>query len=333
MTAQSKKLSEQKISKEQIDFLRESYSTKTLKEVVDLFNSEYGTCFSKDTVRGIIDRNKIRKQHFVWEKEMDLFLFEHSEKTLSKITEEFNLCFGLDFDCNRILSRLYLLGLRRKQRKLHRHTKEQVDFLLSVSHLNINLILDLYNQKFFTEETKYSLMKVLARNGAKRDRRYNLTEEEKKFIFDNFKKMKIQEFTDCFNREFSRHVKACHIRAVANEMGLKKTTTETKEFCPVGTEVITCGRIKVKTEYPNKWQYKNRLVYEKETGLSANGLNIVHLDGNPLNCNIDNLVAVDLKVLGKANGHKLLKKNNPQLSFSGITLAKLMVLLEEQKSI
>lgn len=61
----------------------------------------------------------------------------------------------------------------------------------------------------------------------------------------------------------------------------------------IGDEVITTnGYIKVKIGEPNKWKQKHRLVWEQYKGPIPKGYKITFLDGNILNCNIDNLVLV-----------------------------------------
>lgn len=62
----------------------------------------------------------------------------------------------------------------------------------------------------------------------------------------------------------------------------------------VGTEVISSdGYRKVKVAEPNSWEFVHRKVWQKHKGSIPDGMFVRFLDGNPLNCEIDNLALVD----------------------------------------
>ena len=62
---------------------------------------------------------------------------------------------------------------------------------------------------------------------------------------------------------------------------------------PVGYQRITQdGYIEVKTEEPNIFKLKHRLVWEKEFGEIPAGNNIQFKDGNRLNCELENLYII-----------------------------------------
>jgi len=62
---------------------------------------------------------------------------------------------------------------------------------------------------------------------------------------------------------------------------------------PVGYQRITQdGYIEIKTEEPNIFKLKHRLVWEKEFGEIPAGHNIQFKDGNRLNCELENLYII-----------------------------------------
>lgn len=319
------------MTNEQIIFLTENYKENTLEDLVLLFNEKYKTSLTKGSIRGIIDRNKIRKEHFEWRKEMDDFLMGNSNLPLSNLTKSFNDNFSCQITSGMVLNRSYRIGAKIKQKKRHIHTKEEIEFILKNSDAKIENLVFMVNEKFGLEETRDSVYKILSRNGKPRDKQYHLNDEEYDFIKNNFSKMRLDVITSKFNEKFSRNVSSHYIRTIANNrFGIKKTCYSPKDPLPIGTEKISNSRMYVKIQQPNVWKLKSRIVYEQETGKSADGLRMIHLDGNLLNFEITNLVAIDMKTHCMAMSNGLLKQNHHFKSI-GLDLAKLMVLLKEQE--
>ena len=64
-------------------------------------------------------------------------------------------------------------------------------------------------------------------------------------------------------------------------------------YRPVGSERINAdGYIEIKVADPNKWQLKQRYVWEQVHGLIPKGHVIIFLDQNKLNCELDNLMMI-----------------------------------------
>ncbi|MGL5569105.1 MAG: HNH endonuclease signature motif containing protein, partial [Cetobacterium sp.] len=71
-----------------------------------------------------------------------------------------------------------------------------------------------------------------------------------------------------------------------------------KNYRSIGSERITKdGYIEVKVADPNKWELKQRLVWESHNGKIKKGNAILFADGNKLNTNIDNLRLVSRRQL------------------------------------
>lgn len=211
----------------------------------------------------------------------------------------------------------------------HIYTKDEIEYLLKNNHLYIDDLVASFNATFGLSQSRNSIYKALARNGAPRDKQNYLSKEEISFIERNFTKIKLEEFTDLFNRTFHRKMSSKRLRVIANQkLGLKKDTVCTRDLLPIGATSIRGGRAFIKIANPNGWVPKNRYIYEMETGEDISGLCVVALDRNPLNCEINNLIAIDLRTLGKAIGHNLLSKEK-SISIVGVELAKLLVVLED----
>ena len=92
---------------------------------------------------------------------------------------------------------------------------------------------------------------------------------------------------------------------------------------PVDSERISKdGYIEIKVAEPNKWMLKHRFIWEKKNGPLPKGMIIRFLDGNKLNCNIENMVLVS-----RAEHIEITRNNlhscNPEVSKIGVNIAKL----------
>ncbi|EEE6681729.1 HNH endonuclease [Salmonella enterica] len=91
----------------------------------------------------------------------------------------------------------------------------------------------------------------------------------------------------------------------ANSGSFKKGQTAINSR-PVGAERINRdGYIEIKVAEPNKWQLKQRVVWEKHNGKLAAGHCVTFKDNDPLNCEPENLQLIsrgELAVLNKRFG-------------------------------
>lgn len=92
---------------------------------------------------------------------------------------------------------------------------------------------------------------------------------------------------------------------------------------PVGTEYIKPdGMVLVKTG-KNKWEYKQRHIYEKYHNIKLpTNVMVIFLDGDRNNFNIDNLRAVSTAVYNTAKNKHLISKNK-DVNNTALTLAEL----------
>lgn len=161
------------------------------------------------------------------------------------------------------------------------------------------------------------------------------TDEIKAFIAENHKKLTMPQIIKILHSEFnateitlSRLKNYYHyngirsgIKYINNMAGWNKgikMKPSTYEKCsatmfkkgqippnkkPIGSERVNVdGYIEIKVTESGNWKLKHRYVYEQHHNVKLGRNDIVtFLDGNPLNCNIENLVKVDQTVLRTMN--------------------------------
>ena len=109
----------------------------------------------------------------------------------------------------------------------------------------------------------------------------------------------------------------------ANKTSFKKGTIPPNQV-PIGTESITKGGyIKVKVGEPNKWKLKQRYIYEQHYGEIPNNYNVIFADGNKMNFDIDNLIAVSKSEMLILNNNNL-RFEDKELTKVGVNVAKVI---------
>lgn len=97
-----------------------------------------------------------------------------------------------------------------------------------------------------------------------------------------------------------------------------------KNHRPVGSERISKdGYIEVKVAEPGTWKGRHRIVWEEHNGPVPKGNVVMFLDGDPLNCNIENLACVDQNTNARLN-QKGLRFQDRESTLAGINVAKLV---------
>lgn len=94
---------------------------------------------------------------------------------------------------------------------------------------------------------------------------------------------------------------------------------------PIGTERVRSGYIYVKYRdgHLNKnWKRKSVVIWEENNGQIPDGSALMFIDGNTLNCSIENLRLVDKGDLAVANAHYGLS-HDPELNETILSAAKL----------
>ena len=109
----------------------------------------------------------------------------------------------------------------------------------------------------------------------------------------------------------------------ANKTSFKKGTIP-PNYRPVGSERITKdGYIEIKVEDPNKWELKQRYIYEQHHGEIPNNCNVIFADKNIRNFDINNLVLVSKAEMLILNKNKLIFEDK-ELTKVGVNIAKVI---------
>lgn len=92
---------------------------------------------------------------------------------------------------------------------------------------------------------------------------------------------------------------------------------------PLGSEVIRDGYVRVKVAQPNTWRFKSHIVWEEHKGPIPPGHIITYKDGDPLNCDIDNLILISRRV-SQIMSLKGLQKYTGESKVTAVNIAKLI---------
>lgn len=158
----------------------------------------------------------------------------------------------------------------------------------------------------------------------------NFNAEEQLFIRNNVKGKPVAELTKLFNNNFNKNIGENQIRNFKKKYKLKSGIDMTfkkgqvpHNYRPIGSEFVgNDGYTYIKIEDPNKWQQKQRYIYEKHKGVIPKGYSVVFADSDKTNFNIDNLILVrDKDKLVAKNKHLLFE--DAELTKTGLLIAKL----------
>lgn len=100
---------------------------------------------------------------------------------------------------------------------------------------------------------------------------------------------------------------------------------------PIGSERTKAdGMIQVKVGR-NKWEYKQRMIYEKAYGKLPKNMYVIFLDQNRNNFELSNLKAVTAKEAGFMANQKIFSKN-PDITSTGVLATKVHYKAKEIKN-
>ena len=92
----------------------------------------------------------------------------------------------------------------------------------------------------------------------------------------------------------------------------------------IGSErIIRDGYIEIKVAEPNVWDLKHRVIYREHYGEIPDGHNIIFADGNKMNFDIDNLIAVSKSEMLILNNNNL-RFEDKELTKVGVNIAKVI---------
>ena len=109
----------------------------------------------------------------------------------------------------------------------------------------------------------------------------------------------------------------------ANKTSFKKGIIHFN-YKQVGEERIDkYGYVQIKVAEPNVWDLKHRAIYREHYGEIPDGHNIIFADGNKMNFDIDNLIAVSKSEMLILNNNNL-RFEDKELTKVGVNIAKVI---------
>lgn len=191
---------------------------------------------------------------------------------------------------------------------------------------------------------------------------FNYTPEMREFLQNNVYGRGNKELTDIFNKEFNTNINIGRLKSykknhklssgltgqfpkgnIPHNKGAKGQYAQGSEktwfskvhipanYKPIGSERLSKrGYVEVKTQDPNKWEPKHRVIYAREYGEIPKNHIVIFLDQNKHNFQIDNLKLVSRSELLLINRHSMVS-NNAHITDCSINVAKLMIAISNAK--
>lgn len=229
-------------------------------------------------------------------------------------------------------------------KKLRRYTPEQITYLKEIAPGRYNNeIAVLFNQKFGTNLTAEQIKSIKARYCIRSNViRYRpgsskklFTEEQERFIRENYKGISNQELADLVNAKFGLSISAAQIKRFKSRNKLNSGLTGSFEkghrplnYKPIGSERIDKkdGYVLVKVQdhglYQERWRLKHVVLWEKVHGKVPEDHVIAFLNGDKTDIRIDNLVLLSRTELAQMVRYGYFS-NDPELTKAGIQLIRL----------
>jgi hypothetical protein len=250
-----------------------------------------------------------------------------SGKHFAELATLFNKQFKTDFTNVQIKNICMYKGIKNNRIKGgHSWTKEELSFLekhggektrreltaLINSDLNLSLSYKEVNYACIHHKIKTAKVPAKCTQEILAFIRQNSTE-----TFSSLTRM----INDTFGTMFSKKQVYNFIKYYKYKTVYKRNLHE----LPVNTERIKRSHIFIKVSMTGpkemRWQLKHRWLWEQANGKIPQGMNIIFLDNNPLNCTLENLFMIshDENTIMSKN---YLHTENPESTLAGIVVAK-----------
>lgn len=208
------------------------------------------------------------------------------------------------------------------------YTEEHIEWLkANVYGIRHKELAKRFNEHFSTNLTTRKIKRALElrhiQNGLNQS---DLTKEMKQFVFDNYKGISNQELADRVNKEFGTNfgaTKFADFKCNNNlQSGYQYQPWLKRQKSHLDETVRKDGYVYIKVG--TEWHPKQRWVYEQAYGELQPGEVLIFKDGDPTNCDLDNLIKVRKNVLCRVSS--LLtndKEINNSLILTGLVLDKI----------
>lgn len=200
------------------------------------------------------------------------------------------------------------------KRGYHKYTDEQLEYLKEISPKHTNKeTTKMFNKKFNLNQSARTISYY--RKSHNIPSKYSGVQETNED--GTFKKGKTP-----WNKGLKGYMGA-------NRTSFKKG--HVSNIKPVGSERV-CTKdnyIIVKTENPNKWEHKHRVIWKKHHGEIPEGHAILFGDGDIRNFDIDNLICVSRAQLAMLNKNNMIQ-NNVELTKTALNIIDLQRKISER---
>lgn len=227
-------------------------------------------------------------------------------------------------------------------RKYHKFTQEEIDFI-SCNALNLSNIelTDKFNKHFNVNVPIHSIKSIKKNHQIKTNLRHIFSDEEKQFIYDNYKKYYVRDLVSLFNKKFGTNLNVQniahfkHSEKLYHNYGFKVWELPRKHKRPLGYELkpLSTGQIYIKVSKDKgkkNFVSKAKYLYEQKYGKIPEGFKVFHIDGDTTNNKIENLKLVKHENLATINLQQLTSKNK-LINEVALQIAELQIAKNERK--
>lgn len=307
------------------------------KPLIKAFNNEFGLEVKEAAFNNLFSRLKLKLAKKVKEvKKVKDNIYTEEENTWAcdnalnydswvPFTKDFNKLFGHNKAVDTFSKHCRIIGISINATKkiappvFIKEDPETEWLLENYSKYTALQIYDAYMCAFpNSSKTRKQILNFIHNRGLKFKPEVFYTEEELNWLKENYvKAYTIHELAKMFEQEFGKQIKPNTLKSYCNsKLGLTKSK-ETKneiihkkwlEAYPIGTECKQGDFIYVKvgdklTSRKNRkngsenWQEKSKYIWEQKYGKIPAGKYVIHLDGNYMNFDLDNLYLCDKKMI------------------------------------
>lgn len=253
-----------------------------------------------------------------------------------EFTEAYNKEFGTKYTVTYLRSLVYKAGILKNERFLF--NEEHDKFLIENGpHITCSEMLELFEKTFNYKPQKASIYQRYKRlNIQPKLERTKFTQEEVDFLREYGSNLYFGELYNLFIERYRYYTKdafrcQCDKYDIKYAHGFTLVNDRVKtRYREIGYELVRkvpSGKLYnfVKCAHGIKDNYvrKDKLIYEASYGELPSTHTIIHLDGNTLNDDIDNLFAVDRRVISTFTRLGLKITDNPEINLSIINTGQL----------
>ena len=167
--------------------------------------------------------------------------------------------------------------------------------------------------------------------------RNRYTKEFEDFVRNNISKYKREEFRLLLQKKYNISLSTDALRRYLTEHNIQaryidyqKNQVRYSRRIPVGTERVSTGITYIKTDQPNVWRRKSRVMYEKYHNCKLNDDEyILFLNQDRNDFSKENLIKSSNKEMAYLHNWGTYSKN-PELTKAGILSARLMIKMKQK---